>query len=386
MAVQTRSSQLQNLGKVKRLSDTAANRNLLQAEAARDGLPSVVARQGGDVLLLSGAARTESRIARLNAADSVSKGDRVTIDGAEASVLFTDDGFKEIPQGKVVVAVIDSGVDMDHPALKGRLLPGYNVETKGRDVSDELGHGTHVAGIIAGSAPAQGLEGVAQGVSILPIKIPNLSTSNSKFMPQLAESIRYAVDHGAKVMNISLGIELDGWMMKLMHGRKVKQVEEAIRYAESKGVLVVVAAGNNGKDKADTVGYPGNSPNVVSVANLDDSKNVSNPRSGDRVLATLADLLTHPSSSQGPAVDIAAPGTNIRSSVPDDSFADYTGTSMAAPYVAGVAALLAAKNPDWTPAQIRERLYKTADDMGKKGRDDVYGHGAVDPFEALFGL
>ncbi len=371
MAVQTRSSQLQTLATAKRLRDTAANRALLQAEAAKDGLPSVIARQGQDVLLLSGAARTESRVARLGADASVSRGDRLSLDGAEASVLFTDDGFGEIPQGQVVVAVIDSGVDTDHPALKGRLLPGYNVETKGRDVEDTMGHGTHVAGIIAGSFPSEGLEGVAQGASILPIKIPNLSTSNTKFMPQLADGIRYAADHGAKVINISLGIQMDGWLMKFVHGRKVKQVEEAIRYAESKGVVVVVAAGNNGTDKADTVGYPGNSPNVISVANLDDH---SRP------------LKTHPSSSRGPAVDLSAPGTAIRSSVPDDSFANYTGTSMAAPYVAGVAALLVAKNPDWTPAQIRERLYKTADDLGDRGRDDTYGHGAVDPFEAIFGL
>ena len=371
MAVQTRSSQLQTLSATKRMSDTAANRRALEALAAKDGAPSVVARQGGDVLLLSGQARTESKIARLGAAESVSRGDRLMIDGSEASVLFTDDGFKEIPQNNVVVAVIDSGVDTDHPALKGRLLPGFNVETKGTDVEDTMGHGTHVAGIIAGAFPSEGVEGVAQGVSILPIKIPNLSTSNSKFMPQLAESIRYAVDNGAKVVNISLGIQIDGFMMKLLHGRKVKQVEEAIRYAESKGVVVVVAAGNNGKDKADTVGYPGNSDNVISVANLDDTKKP---------------LETHPSSSQGPAVDIAAPGTAIRSSVPDDSFANYTGTSMASPYVAGVAALLAAKNPDWTPAQIRERLYKTADDLGARGRDNIYGHGAVDPYEALFGL
>lgn len=371
MAVQTRPSQLQNLASSKRLPDTALNRALLEREAARDGLPSVIARQGQDLLLLSGAARTESRIARLGADDAVSRGDRLKIDGMDASVLFTDDGFGEIPQDRVVVAVIDSGVDLDHPALAGRLLPGYNVETKGRDVEDTMGHGTHVAGIIAGSFPSEGLEGVAQGVSILPIKIPNLSTSNTKFMPQLAEAIRYAADNGAKVVNVSLGVQMNGWLMKLVHGRKVKQVEEALRYAEKKGTLVVVAAGNFGADKPDTVGYPGTSANVIAVANLDDHHRP---------------LKTHPSSSRGPAVDLSAPGTAIRSSVPDDSFATYTGTSMAAPYVAGVAALLAAQHPDWTPAQIRERLYRTADDLGDPGRDAVYGHGAVDPFEAIFGL
>lgn len=371
MAVQTRSSQLQTLTATKRMSDTAAKRRYLEALAARDGAPSVVAKQGGDVLLLSGQARTESRIARLHADESVSRGDRIMIDGAEASVLFTDDGFNEIPQDQVIVAVIDSGVDTDHPALKGRLLPGYNVETKGTDVEDALGHGTHVAGIIAGSAPAEGLEGVAQGVSILPIKIPNLSTANTKIMPQIAEGIRYAVDNGAKVINISLGVSLDGIVMKLLHGWKVKQVEEAIRYAESKGVVVVVAAGNAGKDKPNTVLYPGTSDLVISVANLDDTK---------------TPLETHYSSSQGPAVDIAAPGTAIRSSVPDDTYANYTGTSMAAPYVAGVVALMLAKNPDLTPKQVRERLYQTADDLGPVGRDDIYGHGKVDPYEAIFGL
>ncbi|GEM_PF-2681971 len=375
MAVQTRSSQLQNLKSAERLRDTAANRARLEARAAKDGLPSVIARQGQDVLLLSGAARTESRIARVSAEAGVSKGDSLRIDGSEASVLFTDDGFREIPAGKVVVAVIDSGVDMDHPAFQGRLLPGYNVETKGRDVQDAMGHGTHVAGIIAGSFPAEGLEGVAQGVSILPIKMPNLSTTNPDFMPQLAEAIRYAADHGAKVINISLAVHLDGWAMKLIHGRKVKQVEEALGYAESKGLVVVVAAGNKGTGNADTVGYPGNSPNVISVANLD-----------DRRLDGSGRLKITPSSSQGPAVDLSAPGTGIRSAVPDDSYANKTGTSMASPYVAGVAALLMAKHPDWTPAQVRDRLYRTSDDLGETGRDDTFGHGAVDLFEAVYGL
>lgn len=369
MAVQTRPSQLQSLNASRRLRDTAANRALLEAEAAKDGRPSVIAKQGQDVLLLSGAARTESRIARVSAEAGVSRGDLLTVDGAQASVLSTDDGFKEL--GQVVVAVIDSGVDPDHPALKGRLLPGYNVESKGRDVEDTLGHGTHVAGIIAGSFPSEGVEGVAQGVSILPIKIPNLSTMNFKLMSQMADGIRYAADHGARVINLSLGIPTDNWLLKLIHGRKMKKVEEAIRYAESKGAVVVAAAGNYGTGKADTVSFPGNSPNVISVANLDDATNRQK---------------THSSSSRGPAVDIAAPGTAIRSSVPNDSFANFTGTSMAAPYVAGVAALVAARNPQMTPAQIRERLYRTADDLGDRGRDDTFGHGAVDPYEAVFGL
>ncbi|MNY11973.1 Minor extracellular protease Epr precursor [compost metagenome] len=146
-------------------------------------------------------------------------------------------------------------------------------------------------------------------------------------------------------------------------------MSEAIAYAEEKGSLVVVAAGNEGDQLPDTVLFPASDPRVVAVSNLDDTR---------RPARLAAD------SSRGPAVDLAAPGTKTLAWF-GKGYGYHSGTSFAAPYVSGVAALIAARHPDWTPAQIKEQLYKTAQDLGAPGKDDSYGHGAVNAIEAVFG-
>jgi subtilisin family serine protease len=359
----------------KRLADTPENQTLLKQEAAKDGKASVVAKQGNDLLLLSGAYRTESKIARVSADDAISKGDALKVNGAKAKVLQTDDGFKEVDLSKVTVAVIDTGVQVVHSAFKDNtVLPGYNAKTKDGNVKDRWDHGTHVAGIIAGSAPAMGIEGVAQGATLMPIKLSTPISVNSNLMDRLADSIRYAVDNGANVINVSLGVDMESWTMKQVHGDSRQKVDEALRYAEEKGVVVVAAAGNSGNepDTQDTVSYPANVSTVITVSNLDDTR----PKDG---------LDLHPTSSVGPAVDLAAPGTDITSSVPDNKADKMTGTSMAAPYVAGVVAQIIARHPDWTPAQVRKHLATTATDLGKPGLDIRFGNGAVDPFKAIHG-
>ncbi len=358
----------------KRLANTPENLARLQVEASKDGKPSILAKQGNDLLLLSGAYQTESKAARLSADEAISKGDSLQVDGKAAEVLHTDDGFKEVDLSHVTVAVIDTGVQVDHPAFKGSMiLPGFNAKTGDSDVTDKAGHGTHVAGIIAGALPDQGVEGLAQGATLLPIKHGIGSTGNGNSMQRMADSIRYAVDHGAKVINISNGIPMNKWLMKLIHDDKQPLVDEALRYAEAKGVVVVVAAGNRGGTDApdDNVSYPATHPTVIAVSNLDDT----DPTKG---------LDLKDTSSTGPGVDLAAPGTEITSAFPKNKVKDLSGTSMAAPFVTGVVTQIIARHPDWTPAQIREHLYKTATDLGEAGKDIRFGHGAIDPIKAVF--
>jgi subtilisin family serine protease len=358
-----------------RLPDTAQNRDRLRQEASKDGKPSILAKQGNDLLLLSGAHRTESKIARQSADEAISKGDALKVDGKKAEVLHTDDGFTEVDLSKVTVAVIDSGVDVTHPAFsQSEILPGFNAKSKTEDVGAFFSHGTHVAGIIAGSLPEEGVHGVAPGATLLPIKFGTSTIYNTGLFTRVADSVRHAVDNGAQVINISMGTQTNNWILGSLHAKGIRNLEEALDYAEAKGVVVVVAAGNNrhgDKDK-DNVNFPATHPTVIAVSNLDDTS----PEEG---------LKLSPNSSIGPAVDLAAPGMNIVSAVKKGKVDEMSGTSMAAPYVAGVVAQIIARHPDWTPAQIRDHLAETSQDLGKPGKDIRFGHGAVDPVKAVFG-
>ncbi len=358
-----------------RLPDTAQNRDRLRQEASKDGKPSILAKQGNDLLLLSGAYRTESKIAHQSADEAISKGDSLKVDGKQAEVLHTDDGFTEVDLSKVTVAVIDSGMDVTHPAFsKSEILPGYNGKSKTDDVDAFFSHGTHVAGIIAGSLPEEGVHGVAPGATLLPIKFGTSTIYNSGLFTRVADSVRHAVDNGAKVINISMGTQTNNWILGSLHAKGIRNLEEALDYAEAKGVVVVVAAGNNrnGEKDKDNVNFPATHPTVLAVSNLDDTS----PEEG---------LKLSSNSSIGPAVDLAAPGTDIVSAVKKGKVDEMSGTSMAAPYVAGVVAQIIARHPDWTPAQIRDHLAETAQDLGKPGKDIRFGHGAVDPIKAVFG-
>ncbi|MDB5099005.1 MAG: peptidase [Cyanobacteria bacterium RYN_339] len=337
---------------VKKLADTAANRAALQAEAAKDQLPSAVVKMGKDVALISSAAlQTGSRIARTEGA-SIQQGDTLSIGGTDATVLYEDDGFAEIDTKDVIVAIIDTGLDVNHPAIKGRVVSPYNVIDHNTDVTDEEGHGTHVAGIIAGArglnADSEG--GVAPNVKIMPIKAAG---KNGGFRASnVAEGIRYAADHGAKVINMSLGGPL--WM---------PYVQDAIKYAESKGVVVVCAMGNSGKQSA---AYPARFDGVLAVASSKDGKRSKFSNYGDRT-------------------DVTAPGEHIISSVPGGKYGDKSGTSMASPYVAGAVALVMAQHPDWTPAQVRDWMDRAVNDVGPTGWDKDTGYGEVNLFKAVYG-
>jgi len=258
----------------------------------------------------------------------------------------------------VIVAVVDSGVG-PHADLEGRLLPGRSF-VAGRsqeDTADRNGHGTAMAGIIAGNVHDHvGTAGVAQRVHILPVTV--LDEEGLGTDQDAAQGIAWAVDQGADVINVSLG------------GRSPSEaMKAAVRYARDKGVVVVAAVGNDGSGAA--VRYPAAYPEVIAVGAVDPSGahlGLSNP---------------------GPEVDVGAPGESILApdlpykGIPGLDYRIFSGTSFSAAHVAGVAALLVSFAPDLAPAEVQRLLEAGAVDVGPAGRDDQTGAGRVDAARSL---
>ncbi|KIL49824.1 S8 family serine peptidase [Jeotgalibacillus soli] len=250
----------------------------------------------------------------------------------------------------VTVAVIDDGIDLTHQDLADRIVAPFNMVTGSQYDLWPGEHGTHVAGIIAASMDnLTGGAGVAPNANIMPIDVFN--GYDGAYLSDVIDAIYYAVDSGADIINMSLG------------GYEYSSNEnDAIQYAHQRGVLVVAAAGN---DNVNYPSYPASYNNVISVA----STTASDGRSYF--------------SNFGPYVDIAAPGSSVYSTLPFDWYGEMSGTSMASPVVAGVAALVLASEPQLTNTQLATRLTTTADDLGAAGRDDYYGHGRVNAKKAL---
>ncbi len=257
------------------------------------------------------------------------------------------------PGRGTIVAVVDSGVDASHPDLKGDVIPGADFVsgTGGNGFDDEHGHGTHVAGIIAATANnGIGVAGLAQGVKVMAVRV--LDSTGSGWDSTIAQGIIYATDHGASVINLSLG------------GPGSDVSASAISYALAHGVVVVAAAGNE-RASGDPVTYPAAYPGVLGVAASDSSD------------------ATASFSNTGAYVDVTAPGVRVLSTYPGDRYAWMDGTSMATPYAAAAAALLKSGHPSLTPAEVDSALERTADDLGAPGRDDESGYGLIDPRAAL---
>ncbi|MGR6316911.1 type VII secretion-associated serine protease mycosin [Micromonospora soli] len=263
----------------------------------------------------------------------------------------------------VTVAVIDSGVSPSHPLLRGRVLPGedFNHLVRLQGQCDLVGHGTLVAGIIAGrEATGVPYSGIAPEARILPVRV--LAENKENFDPavpaEIGHAIRWAVDHKADVINLSL-VTLDDPVLK-----------ESVEYALDKGVVLVAAAGNRQENQQDRPGYPAAYPGVIAVAGVDEQgKHVGSSVSGDYV-------------------DIAAPGLNIIGPAPQGSgylAEPQGGTSFAAAYVSGVAALVRAAHPDLTPKEVAYRLSRTADNP-PDGHNAEVGYGTVDPYRAVTSL
>ncbi|MEU4569660.1 S8 family serine peptidase [Micromonospora sp. NPDC023956] len=260
----------------------------------------------------------------------------------------------------VTVAVIDGGVDASHPDLRGQVLRGHGIggdaAADGRRDTNRIGHGTGMAGLIAGrGGGTDRLLGIAPAAKILPVSV------GARFDPgELPTAIRWAVDNGADVVNLSLGTP----------GRPDRAELDAIRYALDKDVVVVASAGN--REQGDTgVTSPANIPGVVAVAGLAEKGGA------------------FAGSVRGPEIVLAAPQERIISSRPyavsKNGYGLTSGTSDSAAIVSGVAALVRSRYPDLDAANVVNRLIRTADDEGRSGRDDQYGFGAVDPVAALRG-
>lgn len=285
-------------------------------------------------------------------------------------------------QSGIVIAVIDTGVAYEDYAdqsgkyyqspdlILTRFTPGYDFVNKDTHPNDDLGHGTHVTGTIAQNTDNRtGTAGIAFNCSIMPIKV--LGKDGLGTYADIAEGIIYAADNGADVINLSLGGSSDSQTLK-----------NAVAYAFKKGVTIVCAAGNDGS--ANKIAYP---------AAYDDYCIA--------VGATRYDETIAPYSNKGNSLDLVAPGGDLNVDQNKDSYPDgvlqqtfkdttnnwayrfYQGTSMAAPHVAGTAALLISRGIAATPIEVRNVLQATAEDKGTTGWDPKYGYGIVDAHAAL---
>jgi type VII secretion-associated serine protease mycosin len=250
----------------------------------------------------------------------------------------------------VIVAVLDTGIDLNHPDLRGKLAEGRNFVDESAAPDDDVGHGTHVAGIIA--ATVDNMEGVA-GLSwynrVMPVKVLDSTGAGSTY--SVAQGIIWATDQGARVINMSLGNYVDA---EFLH--------DAIRYAYDRDVVLIAATGN---DNTEQPGYPAAYPEVFAVAATDwnNEKSVF--------------------SNYGDYVDVAAPGESIASTYYQQQYAALSGTSMASPHVAALAAMIRSVNPDLTNEEVMEIMRQTATDLGEPGKDKYYGYGLIDVKRAL---
>lgn len=267
------------------------------------------------------------------------------------------------------VAVLDTGVDADHPDLRGQVLDGKDFIGFGAEPGDRewAQHGTAMAGIIAGRGhgpgDSSGVLGVAPGARILPVRVlledgdPERKRAREMRGDALADGIRWAADHGADVINLSLGDDSAS-------AHPNPRQDAAVRYALRKGAVVVASAGNGGED-GDRASYPAAYPGVIAVTAVD--------RNGERASF----------STRRWYATVNAPGEDIIIANPDRRYYEGWGTSTAAAFVSGSVALVRSAYPDLSPAQIKKLLTATAQHPPATGRSDALGAGTVDPAAAI---
>lgn len=330
---------------------------------------------GSDVLVVRGAALTQNDLARRIAASPL-------VDYAEPDfdlrLLLSNPndprfgeqyahqrissvaGWTAYPgsytsSGGPAIAVIDTGIDTNHEDLVGRIDTANSSCFLGLlcllgGFEDDHGHGTHVSGIAAASTNnAKGVAGVAFNTTIMALKACDLVGS----CPTSATSgaLNWARTHGAKVVNMSFG-----------GSGNSQTLQTAVQQAHAAGLVLVAAAGNNGNA---TLNYPAAYNEVISAAATDSNDNRAS------------------FSNANADVELAAPGVSVLSSYLTGGYTTLSGTSMASPHVAGLAALLRGQNPGWTNTQARDRMNSCADDLGAAGRDPQYGFGRINLARAL---
>ncbi|WP_240419817.1 S8 family serine peptidase [Paenibacillus periandrae] len=242
----------------------------------------------------------------------------------------------------LTIAIVDTGVDLNHPDLVANLVPGVNLINSKRTPQDDNGHGTNVAGVVAAAGNNDtGITGILWKARIMPIKA--LESDGSGGEAKLAEGIRYAVDHGAKIVVLSLGLNKYSTLMS-----------ETVKYAEEHDVLLVAATGNEGN----SVKYPAAYATVLAVGGM------------------TADRAADVRSNKGMEIDLVAPW-DVFTTALGGSYEYKDGTSMAAPQAAAVAALAWSRHPELQAYQIRQLLRQTADNLGSPGWNASTGYGLL---------
>ncbi|MGI8923946.1 MAG: S8 family serine peptidase [Fimbriimonadales bacterium] len=255
-----------------------------------------------------------------------------------------------------IIAYTDTGIDTLHTDLEPNRVPGYNAITElpeemGGVIQDTNGHGTHVAGI--GSAIGNngiGVTGVGWNFKIMMVAVSHEPVFGTTTIEIITRGGRWAADNGAKTISASF------------EGVSSTAVETTGRYIRARGALYLYAAGNDG---ANLSGFDW--PNVIVVGATNQFDNRAS------------------FSAYGRAVDVFAPGVSILSTYLPNSYSSLSGTSMATPMANGVAAMIWAKNPDWTPEQVEQKLFESCKDLGPPGEDEVWGWGRIDLFNSVSG-
>lgn len=283
--------------------------------------------------------------------------------------MRTQEAWRTTKGAGITVAVLDTGVDDEHPDLAGNVLPTKDMVGFGASRGDRswARHGTAMAGIIAGHGHgvnrSEGVLGIAPEAKILPVRVILEDGDSARARARntrgnaLADGIRWAADQGVDVINLSLGDDSES-------AHPEPSEDAAVQYALAKGSIVVASAGNGG-EKGDHVSYPAAYPGVIAVTAVDED--------GDRA----------PFSTRRWYATVSAPGMHVVIADPDRKYYEGWGTSAAAAFVSGAVALIRAAHPALTPAQVKRLLEDTAREAPVGGRDDSRGFGFVDPAAAI---
>ena len=250
----------------------------------------------------------------------------------------------------VTIAVIDSGVDSTHPDLSSKVVPGWNYVNGTSNTADDYGHGTAVAGsAAAASNNGTGVASVAWANMIMPLVV--LDSTDTATYSNIASAIAYAADHGARIINISLGGTSNS-----------STLQSATDYAWSKGAVIFAAAGNYGSS---TLFYPAACPNVVAVSATNSSD----------LVASWSDF--------GSWITLSAPGDTILTTTNGGGYGYWSGTSFASPIAAAVGALVLSLQPSLSNSALVTLLENNSDDLGAPGYDIYYGYGRVNAYKTV---
>jgi subtilisin len=294
-----------------------------------------------------------ARIAKLRAEASVAYVEEdgiayASADAAPTGVVEVWGGSQPSVSGAgVKVAIIDTGIDLKHPDLAANIGDRASFVRGAKTANDDNGHGSHVAGVVAAAQNGSGVVGVAPGATLLAAKV--LDRQGSGYISEIVKGVNWAVSKGAKVANMSLGSSSSSTTLA-----------NACASANAAGVLLVAAAGNSGPNQTS---YPAAYDVVVAVGAVDAAN-------GDAVAYF---------SNTGSYLDVAAPGVAVYSTYKSGGYATLSGTSMASPHAAGVAALIFSEptSTPWTNAGVRAALEARARDVNGGGWDSAYGWGVV---------